>query len=73
MDKLASRNYIVTGPATFIIPFSGLLSSNISRGSCVSALCGPGRVEHTSVRTQNCFSEKFAGKLRVKRRLRQFF
>ena len=46
MDKLASVT-IVTGPATFIIPFSGLLSSNISRGSCFSAVCSPGRVEHT--------------------------
>ena len=69
MDKLASVT-IVTGPATFIIPFSGLLSSNISRGSCFSSAS----VEHTSrTKCLNCFSEIFPGKWKVKKRLRQFF
>ena len=67
-SQRASRNYFL-GPAAFIIPFSGLLSSNISRGSCFSAESSPASVEHTSTK---CFSEIFPGKWRVKKRLRQF-
>ena len=66
----ASRTYCYPGLATFIIPFSGLLSSNISRGSCFSSAS----VEHTSrTKCLNCFSEIFPGKWKVKKRLRQFF
>ena len=64
MDKLASRKLLLQEavPATFIIPFSVLLSSNISRGSCVGVLS-------TSLCVNYNFSQKIFRKIKSQEKI----